>query len=180
GNEVMEGLNTLFFDYKLRIPSNLLLLLKALIIIEGVGLKLDPQYDIIQNIGPYVQRLIAKRNNPKRIQGEIMRSVDDVSSLLRQLPEDTREIIQKVKDGKLHIEFEHKGLDPFYRNIDIITNRLSFTLLIVALIIGSSIIINAEIKPFIYGISAIGFIGFVLAGFLVIRLLYSILKHGKI
>ncbi|NNK90428.1 MAG: AarF/ABC1/UbiB kinase family protein, partial [Saprospiraceae bacterium] len=144
GNEVMEGLNTLFFDYKLRIPSNLLLLLKALIIIEGVGLKLDPQYDIIQNIGPYVQRLIAKRNNPKRFQGEIMRSVDDVSSLLRQLPEDTREIIQKVKDGKLHIEFEHKGLDPFYRNIDIITNRLSFTLLIVALIIGSSIIINAE------------------------------------
>ncbi|MBT8232192.1 MAG: phosphotransferase [Bacteroidia bacterium] len=64
GNEVMKGLNSLFFDYKIKIPANLLLLLKALIIIEGVGLKLDPEYDIIQNIGPYVKRLIEKKIQP--------------------------------------------------------------------------------------------------------------------
>ena len=49
GEEVIAALNSLFFDYKIKVPPNLLLLLKALVIIEGVGLMLDPKYDIIKS-----------------------------------------------------------------------------------------------------------------------------------
>ena len=82
GNEVMRGLNSLFYDYKIQIPTNLLLLIKALIIIEGVGLQLDPKYDIIQNIGPYVKRLILKNYNPVKLRHELLDSLEDTTNLL--------------------------------------------------------------------------------------------------
>jgi ubiquinone biosynthesis protein len=179
GSEVMKGLNSLFYDYKIKIPSNILLLLKALIIIEGVGLKLDPQYDIIKNIGPFVQNLLLKKYNPKKVKNDFLYSIDELAAFLKDLPEDAREILYKVKTGKIHIEFEHKGLEPFYKNSEVVVNRLSFALLLVSLIIGSSIILAADIPPRVYNISLIGLVGFVLSGLFAIRLFFSIWKHGK-
>jgi ubiquinone biosynthesis protein len=47
-----------------------------------------------------------------------------------------------------------------------------------ALILGSSLVIIADVPPHIYNIPVIGFIGFVISGLLAIRLIFSILKHG--
>ncbi len=180
GNEVMKGLNALFFDYKIRIPPNLLLLLKALIIIEGVGLKLDPDYDIIANIGPYVKKLLATKYDPQKWGKDVLRSIEESSLLIKDLPEDIREIIHKIKEGKLHVEFEHKGLDPVLQKTDIFINRIAFTLITVAIIVSSSIIIVADVPPRVYNISVLGFAGLIVAAVLTIRLLVAISRHGRI
>ncbi|MDF1698428.1 MAG: AarF/ABC1/UbiB kinase family protein [Saprospiraceae bacterium] len=179
GNEVMRGLNSLFYDYKIKIPSNLLLLIKALVIIEGVGLKLDPEYDIIENIGPFVQRLISKKYNPNRLQKELFRSIEDTSEMVKEFPSDVRSIINKIKEGKIHVEIEHKGLGPFAHSLDKTVNRLSFTLIIVAVIIASSLIIVAKIPPFYYEIPLLGVIGFTISGILTLWLINAIRKANK-
>lgn len=179
GNEVMKGLNSLFYDYKIKIPSNLLLLIKALVIIEGVGLQLNPQYDIIENIGPFVQRLLSKKYNPARLQKELFRSIEDTSDLLKDLPTDVRSIINKIKEGKLHVEIEHKGLEPVAFRLNKTVNRLSFTLIIVAMIVGSSLIVVAKIPPFYHQIPLIGVIGFLISAIMTLGLAISIRKANK-
>ena len=62
--------------------------------------------------------------------------------------------------------------------METISNRISFTLLLVALIIGSSILVIADVPPHINNIPALGFTGFVLAGFFAVRLIWSIWRHG--
>ncbi|MBR9920654.1 MAG: AarF/ABC1/UbiB kinase family protein [Bacteroidetes bacterium] len=176
GKEVMQGLNALFFDYKLKIPSNLLLLLKALVIMEGIGLKLDPQYDIIKNIGPYVQRLLSKKYNPIRLQKDLFHRIEETNALLNELPEDIREILQKIKSGKLHIEFEHKGLQPSAEILSSSIHKLSYTFLIVAVILASAMIIAAKIPPIIYNVSALGLFGFGISAILVIKMLFVLRK----
>jgi ubiquinone biosynthesis protein len=177
-NEVMRGLNALFFDYKIKIPANLLLLLKALIIIEGVGLKIDPDYNIIENIGPFVQRLQTRSYSLRNIKTTGIKSIQDSVDTLINMPGDIKDIVKKVKEGKLHIEFEHKGLEPINRNWEIISNRISFTLVLAALILGSSILVLADTPPHYYNVSIIGLLGFIISGVLGIRLLFSIIKHG--
>ncbi len=179
GNEVMRGLNALFFDYKIKIPSKLLLLLKALLIIEGVGLKLDPDYDIIESIGPYARRLLTKRYNPTRVKNDALKSIEDNALFIKEFPEDMREIMDKIKEGKLHIEIEHKGLQPLYHNFEISVNRLSYTLIIVALLVASAIVTVAKIPPIVYNVPLIGVVGLVISTVMAIRLFYSIAKHGK-
>ncbi|MGH1433459.1 MAG: ABC1 kinase family protein [Lewinella sp.] len=174
GMEVMQGLNALFFDYKIKLPANLLLLLKALVIMEGVGLQLDPNYDIIANIGPYVQRLLSKRYSPLRLRRELIRSAEDTTNLLRELPEDLREILRKVKEGKLHIEFEHKGLQPTADKLSESIKLLSYTLLVVAIIIASSLVVVAKIPPLVNGFALWGITGFGLAALLALRTIFSL------
>ncbi len=179
GTEVMAAVNRLFFNYKIRIPPNMLLLIKALVIIEGVGLKLDPYYNIIENITPFVRRLLARKYHPAKLGRQAVRAAGDAVRLLTALPEDFMEVMRKVRQGRLHIEFEHTGLDPFYREMDQVSNRLAFSILVAALILGSALLVIAHIPPYIYGISALGFVGFVISGLLALRLIWSILKHGN-
>ncbi len=179
GNEVMDGLNRMFFKYKIRVPGNMLLLLKALVIIEGVGLMLDPKYNIIRNIEPFVRRLLEKKYNPSRLTKGFFKAVGDMTRMAINLPEDVEAVIHKVREGKLRIEFEHKGLDKLYHKMEVVSNRIAFTLLLTALIIGSSLIVIADVPPHIHHIPVIGFVGFIIAGVLAIRLIISILRHGN-
>lgn len=179
GNEVMRGLNSLFYDYKIQIPSNLLLLIKALIIIEGVGLQLDPKYDIIQNIGPYVKRLLIKKYNPLKVRHELLESIEDITSLLKYLPQDIREILYKIKEGKLHIEIEHNGLRQFSNALSNSVNRLSYTLIVVSLILASSILTLSKTPPLYYDISLIGIVGFSVSIFMALILIRYLRKSNK-
>jgi ubiquinone biosynthesis protein len=63
---------------------------------------------------------------------------------------------------------------------DQISNRISFAIIIAALIIGSALIVISNMPPLFYGISVIGLIGFLAAGFLGIWLLVAIIKKGRL
>lgn len=179
GNEVIAALNSLFFDYHIKVPANLLLLLKALVIIEGVGLMIDPTYNIIKNIEPFVRRLVERQYSAKSFKKKAFHSFKHFVNLATNLPEEIEELLKKIRRGKLHIEIEHKGLESFENTLEVITNRLAFTFVLVALILGSSIIVLADLPPKIQGIPALGFFGFIISGFFAIKLMMSIWKHGK-
>lgn len=179
GAEVMEGLNRMFFKYKIRVPGNLLLLLKALIIIEGVGLMLDPKYNIIKNIEPFVRKLLGKKYNPQKLTKSVIKALGDLTRMAVNLPEDVEQVVHKLREGKLQIEFEHKGLEPLYHKMETVSNRIAFTLLLVALIIGSSLIVIADVPPHVNHVPVLGFLGFVISGLLAVRLIISILRHGN-
>ncbi len=179
GAEVMEGLNRMFFKYKIRIPPNLLLLLKALIIIEGVGLMLDPKYNIIKNIEPFVRRLLARRYSAARLAKDAIKTLNDLTRMATKLPEDVEEVLHKLRAGKLQIEFEHKGLEPLYHKMETVSNRIAFTLLLTALILGSSLLVIADVPPHINHVPVLRFVGFLLSGLLALRLIISIMRHGN-
>jgi len=178
-NQVMAALNSLFFDYKIKVPSNLLLLLKALVIIEGVGLMLDPKYNIIENIHPFVVRLLRRKFSPKKLSKRVTKTLGDLSKLAASLPEDVDEVIDKIKQGKLHIEFEHRGLEPLDNALDVASKRISFAVVLGALILGSSLLVIADVPPHIKNVPALGVFGFVVAGLFGLRWLVSIWKQGK-
>lgn len=179
GAEVIEGLNAMFFAYKIKIPGNLLLLLKALVIIEGVGLTLDPHYNIIANIDPFVRRLLRQKYGPDKMAKRAAKTLAGITKMAVGLPEDLETIVRKIREGRLRIEFEHKGLEGLYQKMDEVSNRMAVSILLAALLLGSSLIVLAEVPPYVGNIPALGFGGFVIAGLIALRLAVSILRHGK-
>ncbi|RLD94793.1 MAG: hypothetical protein DRI93_03480 [Aquificota bacterium] len=63
---------------------------------------------------------------------------------------------------------------------DKISNRIAFSIIIGALIIGSALIVLSKTPPFMFGISIIGIVGFVVAGLMGMWLLIAILRRGKL
>lgn len=166
--------------HKLKIPSQLHILIKALATMDGIARQLDPEFNTVAHTRPFVEKLIHERHDPIRILKEMAVYSSELLDILKIIPKDTYEIIKKIKTGRLKIEFEHQGLSKFIAEMDKSSNRVSFSLVISALIIGSSLIIMANKGPLLYGLPVIGILGFIFAGILGLGLAVGILRSGRL
>lgn len=166
--------------HHMRIPQDLFLMTKALSTVEGIGRKLNPDFDVIEQAGPFVRQVLLNRFGPRRIAGNIADTTTNLFHLLRETPGEVREILKMIRRGKVKIEFEHKGLEQMYSSNDRISNRLSFAIVLASLIIGSALIVLSGIPPKWYGIPVIGLAGFLFAGMMGFWLLLSIMKRGRL
>lgn len=168
-------------DNTIELSGNYYLLMRAMVVLEGVAENLDPEYNVFSNLNRYAQELLIKRYNPRRMARKGLEMLEGSALFLSDLPSDAKSIIKKMRDGSLQIEFRHRNLEQLYKTFDIISNRIGLAILVAALIIGSSLIVLANIPPFIFGdIPVIGFIGYVISGLLALWLIISILRHGRL
>ncbi len=96
----------------------------------------------------------------------IARALIDANELVLSLPGKANLILEDLKDGKLRIQFEHKGLDPIRNTIEGVTNRLAIAFVIAAIIVGSSIALTVPTTIRILGYPAFGIIGFLIGAML--------------
>jgi ubiquinone biosynthesis protein len=166
--------------HRLRFHPDTFLMIKAMATVEGIGLLLDPDLDLTKKATPFIERIKVERLRPQRILGEFLESGGDLIQLLKEIPGETSEILQQVKHGRVKIGFEHRGLENFISQLDRSSNRIAFSLIISALIVGSSLIIRTNIGPHLFGFSVLGLLGFIVAGILGIGLVISILRSGRL
>ena len=166
--------------YQIRLPASLVMMLRALVIHEGIGRVLYPEFNMIEHLKPYVKKFLLKKWHPYKQLKELSKVGEDFGLLLKELPENLREIILKIKNDELGIKFEHKGLERLISQIDKASSRLSFAMVISALVIGSSIVFQTGTGPKLFGYPLLGTIGFILASIFGIRLLIEILRSGKL
>jgi len=161
------------------LPHTFYLLIRALIIMEGVGLKLDPEFNITDNLKPYLAQLTRKRFGLKRMFEKNLARLQDFSTLFDSLPDDLNTILKKIKNDKLVIVHEHKGLQELQMAFSKAANRLVFAIIIAALSIGSSILVIAEMPPLINGVPLLGAIGFGLSAILGFLVVISIFRKNQ-
>ncbi len=177
--KILQDLMDLVTRHKLSLKPNLYLMLKALSTVEGVGLQLDPDLELITLAQPFMEKIKFARLRPSRLAREAEETGGEYLSLLRELPAELRVILRQVRDGRMKLEFEHRGLESFRRSMDRVSNRIAFAIVLAAQIIGSSLIVLAGIPPKWYGIPLIGLAGFLMAGIMGFWLLVSIIRHGR-
>ncbi len=165
--------------HRLTIPADLFLMIKSLSTVEGLGLSLDPEFDAIAQAEPFIRRIYLDRLHPKRIAQDLYESGKDLLYLARDVPGELREILRLARTGKVKIAFEHRGLEPVLSTLDRIVNRLSFSLVLASLVIGSSLIVLSDLPPRWHDIPIIGLAGFLVAVIMGGWLLWTIIKHGK-
>jgi len=176
---MISQLVQLLIRHKLRIVPDFYLLTKALAMAESNGRMLSPGFDMVVHTEPFARKIVSRRFRAKAVMKDLYLSGIDMGELLRNLPADLRDIIAQVKRGRIHVEFEHKGLEPMLDRHDRISNRIVFAIVLAALVIGSSLIVLSGIPPKWRGIPFIGIAGFSVAGAMGFWLLVSILRHGK-
>jgi ubiquinone biosynthesis protein len=177
--EILNRLSNLLIIHKLKIIPGFYLLVKAMVTMEGIGYKLDPDFNMMEHSEPFARRLVREQFSLKHLASEGVDTLEDLFYIIRDLPSESRDILQMVKTGGLKIGFEHRGLDPVLRKFDQLINRLVFGIVLAALVIGSSIVVLSKIPPTFYGLPVIGIIGFLTAFFMAFWLLISILRHEK-
>ncbi len=178
-SKVMREMMEIALKHNVRVPSDYTLMLKALLTIESIGRQLDPGLNAVQEAKPLVGQLLKERWNPQRIFSHSLLNVKNLSLALRDLPGQVHQILEEVRHGRLRIEFEHVHLERLILTLEASSNRIAASLVIAALIIGSSIVIHSDRGPMFMDVPLLGIIGFVSAGIIGFVLLLSILRSGK-
>lgn len=164
----------------IKLPKDLTLLVKAMIIVEGVVAKIAPEIQIIDVAIPFVRTnselLLLKNINLDQFLIHSYNFTKDLSLL----PSKFTELTNSILKGRAKIQFEIPHLNKSINELNKMTNRLVFALIISSSIIGSSLILNKNIGPQIYGMSFIGILGFAIAALMGLWLLVSIIKSGKL
>jgi ubiquinone biosynthesis protein len=166
--------------YSIRIQPDLMLLAKSLVIIEGMGRSLDPAFNMVEHLRPFMVKAVRRRMSPRRITRDISAVAGSYLNLARNLPRDLKEIINRINRNKFKIDLEHRGLDKFTADFDRSINRLSSSLILAALIIGSSIIMQIERGPQLFGLPALAFLGYTAAGLIGLWWVYGIIRSGRL
>lgn len=166
--------------HRLYIPPDLVTMLKAAATCEQLVARLDPELNMFAAATPYIRKLKLDRLRPQRVWRDMMASGEELLQLAREIPGGVRDLLRLSKKGRLRIGFEHRGLEKMLETHDRIANRVSFAIVVAALIVGSSLIVQSRIPPTWHEIPLVGLVGFVAAGALGFMLLWSIIRHGRL
>ena len=167
--EIMERVKTLLSQNQVLLSEDMYLLVKGIGQIEGIGRHLNPQLNIMQEIGNNAQEIMVKRMSPKYILEKGMGKVGEFSENWLTLPNDLKRLLEKIQNNELKHRHELVGFENFQK----ITERLVMGLVVSSLIIGSSILVLANMPPYINGISVLGILGFVISGILGANMIMS-------
>ncbi len=166
--------------YRLRFPPDLMLFAKAIMTIEGVGRQLDPTFRMIDHVAPVARELVRRRLSPASVAAQVAETGRESLALLSALPRDLAGLLEKVREDRLQIQFVHRNLEHFVQEMDRSSNRLSFAIVIAALVVASALVFQAGVEPKVAGYPVVGLTGFVVAALLGIWLVIGILRSGRL
>ena len=172
-------LQRIIYHYKMRVPGSVFLIFRALAILEGMGQTLHPELNTMAHVRPYGQKILMQQFDPKLLTDEAWHRISAYLSLATALPFDLRAILKKVRKGRLRFELDHFGYEPLLKKLERFSTKLSLSLIISALIIGTSIVTTAEHLPhieFLGGIPYLGLLGLISAGVLLVLLFFAIIR----
>lgn len=164
----------------LRLDSDFTMLVRTIVMVEGLVAELSPELNIINLVIPYVK---------DHYKEYFLEQFDANDYLLKgyRLAKDSLNIPSKVVAlsdtlikgrGRINIVIEDK--DKYIDVLNKMVNRLAFALVIAGMVVASSLIINLNQEPKVYGVSVIGLVGYFVSAILGLWLLISIIRSGSL
>lgn len=151
--------------FGIALPSEVALLLRTLVILEGSARQLNPKFSLAQMIDNYVKAHGVERFW-RRLQRRVQRTTRDWDRFLTELPRELSEILKRFREGKLDIHHEHRGVEKS-------VNRLVRGLIAAALIVASAQLWSTKTPPLVWDTSLVGVLGYLLAILMAYRLIRS-------
>jgi len=176
---IVQEVLQLAHRHRLRLPEDLTLLAKALITIEGVGKHLDPEFNALEIAEPFAKELLRRQLDPGYMARRALDDAAEYLQLLARVPAKVDQSLTRLLRGEVAIQFVHKGLEPTVRRLERISNRVAMSVVLAALILGSAVVMQSSAGPMIWGVPALGLLGFVMAAFLGLGLVIGILRSGR-
>jgi len=164
------------------VPRDMLMLFKSLGVIAGVTARLDPELDVLELLTPRLKRTLAEMFSPANVARGTVKAGWHMLSIVRRAPRQLRDALRKMGTGEWRLNLRHENIDRLISELDRSSNRLSFAIVIAAIIIGSSVVVSADPDLTLLNVRVqhFGIIGYVLAGVLGLGLSWAIFRSGRL
>lgn len=181
GNVIAE-IFTIAYRNQVEIPTDITVLGKAILTVEGIINKLDPAFSIMEAVEPFGERLVRERYRPDKLAKQAWERLSEDAEIIAGLPRDLKELTGMAKKGKLRLDINVSDLHTFLLRMDKISNRLSFSIILLSFsILMVGLIIGAAISgqtTMLWKLPVIE-IGSVIATLMFLFMVYTIFRSGR-
>jgi ubiquinone biosynthesis protein len=175
--EISKAVQPILYEYKLSIPTDYYLLMKTVVMMQGVGLRLDPDFDIFETAQPYMGKLFRRMWLPSSWGPEVVQMALDWKDFATILPRKTSRILEQVERGQLTVQAELPQLESTINTIDKLINRIIFSVLVAALLVALALLLPRLDYAWPWGlVTWIIVMGFFVLLFLAVRLTWSVFR----
>jgi ubiquinone biosynthesis protein len=189
--EVYAQVMDLVLRHGIRLPRNLLLLLKTFIQTESLGKILGSDASILEVIKPYAHQLLQRTADSGRLLRQLGLDAHLGGGLLRSVPRLLGDLLRRAARGQVRIELRHSGLDAIEGQMERGINRLTVGLIIAASTIAGSLVLNSsqaviEFRPDWLGgqcfslTALLGVLGYSIATLLGLWLIVAIIRSRRL
>jgi ubiquinone biosynthesis protein len=178
--EMIEEFMTVAFRHRLRFPSNLWLVAKTLGMVEGLGLKLVPDFDMFTFAQDFVRRYRRRMWLPTEWGPSMARSASDMVDLMQRLPKQTTRLLDQAERGQLEAQVRMPDLVQATDRLDRIANRLALSMLTAAFTIAIGWVVpNLDLTWPWRWLTWFVLVGFISVSVLGMWLMWSIFRSGR-
>ncbi|OQY04580.1 MAG: hypothetical protein B6I25_06745 [Planctomycetales bacterium 4572_13] len=161
-------------------PRDFTLMLKSLMTIESFATDLDTEFQIIDSLKPYARKFTLEQISPENLFRQLRKATQGAGELAARFPEDAAAIIGKFRRGNFKMHIYHDHLEELEQTLDNSSNRISFAVIIAALLIASSLLVpQAGDILGIVSLQTLGIAGYLTAAVMGVWLLASIIRHRR-
>lgn len=121
--------------YGIEIPTDFVLMGKALMTVEGVGKEIDPGFDVYEEARPLFTELLKKRYSPERLGNEFLRRIERLGGASYKVPQQLEEVLDDLRLGRLLVKMENV---PQTRAIERHGRRLFMALVVGVCVLSSA------------------------------------------
>ncbi|MBN1645334.1 AarF/ABC1/UbiB kinase family protein [Candidatus Woesearchaeota archaeon] len=163
--------------HKIKMPVNLILFGKGMLTAEGTCLYVNPEFDFLSFSRPKIANLLKKQKRPAKLIKSFMDKSKDFAFKLADLPDEALDVLEKIKHGAIKVDMAYTDVRHVGMDINKSSNRLSYSLIIAALIVAGALLI--DMQPSFYGYSIFTIVSIFGAGVLLVMLFVSVLREGS-
>ena len=162
-------------NHGIRCPGSLMLLIRALVTLEGIGRQLDPEFNLATHLQPFVERMVKQRYQPSRIAERLYDESRKMLELAHEMPGYLNDTMKKISQNELRIHLDHRNLDHFILEMERSSNRLVVGMVVSALIMASALILAGKVSSVWISVPI-----YISSSLLAIWLIFGIFRSGRL
>ncbi len=169
--EMLAEVFTTAYRHKVYLPGDLALLARTIITMEGTGRLLDPEFVLVEAVRPFATRLVRERMSPLVAGRRALRTLRDAADLAQAFPRRLDDLWDQLEEGEITFGVDVRRLEMIIGKLNQMVNRVAFSVVVAALIVGSALILHGGKEQWELPILGIGipvaqiaFLGAVAAG----------------
>jgi ubiquinone biosynthesis protein len=179
---VLRQFTAIMRQHSIVLPSDLTLMFKALITLEGLGRQYDPNFHILDHLTPLLKRAMNERYRPMAMMRRGTRGLREMLEVVSSVPRDVAGLVRDARRGKMRVDINLRQLDRIVVQLDHTIDRITVGIMTASLVIGSAIILTVPGQLTFMGVpllTLIGVSGYVVAFCNSVWIIIGIWREGR-
>ena len=177
--QMLNAIVTLARRNSIKLPSSVTMLARSMVTLEGTVNDILADASVVDLITRHVKTRLSPWEMGKKEAGLLLRESRLATHSMLRAASQAELAMDMLTRGQLRVNMDVGGSDDPISDFSHAFDRLTMGIVIAGLFIGSSVIYFAGMKPLMFGIPILGFIGFVVAFALGVWLFVDIMREGR-